>query len=171
MIFIAMIAANFLLNAVAAPNLHLPLSSKEEVAFLSRQQEDLLFIGKPPELLGAFDRSFEKNPDLKNPELYAFPEVQEIKMGKTLCQKITEIVFHAKKQENLKVGPPQLVASHTGKVCELTVQDSASYAKFREKRMIAGFIKTKAYALVFRIQKNSTTQIEEGAHAFWETLR
>lgn len=148
-----------------------PIQSKEEIKFMSKQENELLGAFKTDSFVGIIARIDEKSNDLTAVDLYAFKDTKKMSMDEALCKELLTKVYGPLDKITLKVKDIKIFMSHTGKTCEAQIDDPVKDTPVPERRAIVGFLKAKPYAIEFKLSKKSTPDDQDNARKFWETLR
>ena len=161
----------FLFSAVAVADSVAPVKSKEDLEFISKDAYPLLDITKSKDFVGIFVRQKESSEDLRKVDLYAFKNVQTMKMDQALCAKLVASMFGAVKDNPYKFSELVIFKAHTGNTCEAVVIDPDKGTRIPERRVILGFINLKPLALVFRFSQKTNPSLQQAPRDFWATLR
>lgn len=148
-----------------------PLKSKEDVEFVSATESPFLDFAKSQDFVGYLNRINETSKDLSRVDVYIPPPTTEIAMTKKVCEKILTNIFGPLKEGSLKYKGATLFNGHTGKTCAAQFDDLDKEALYPERYVVAGYIRTKPVAIVFRLSKKSTDTDTQNIKAFWSSLR
>lgn len=148
-----------------------PIQSKEEIQFTSKKEQFLLDFGQSKDFVGVMTRTYEKNSDLKNVDLYVFKDTTKISLDEELCKSFLEKIYGPLGKSHLQAKKIEIFVSHTGKTCEAILHDNDRTATFPEYRTYIGFIKAKPYGIVFRLTKKPNASIAQEMKKFWDSLR
>jgi hypothetical protein len=148
-----------------------PIQSKEEIKFISKEDNDLVGIFKTDAYIGTIGRVDEKAQDLSLVGLYAFKDGKKISMDESLCKEFLTKVYGPLEKITLHVKNITIYKSHTGNTCEAQVDDPDKKSIIPERRIILGFLKAKPYAIEFNLAKKSTPEVQENTRKFWDSLR
>lgn len=161
----------FLFSVAAGANPQAPVKSKEDLRFVGKDERPLIDLGKSKDFVGMFERPNESVADLRHVDLYAFKNLQAMKMDQALCAKLLDSMFGPAKDNPLKFSDLVIYKSHTGATCEAVVIDPDKGTRIPERRVILGFINLKPLALVFRFSQKTNPSLQQAPREFWATLR
>ena len=149
-----------------------PFNSKEEVDFLSKQNNELVSLTKTASFQGLITRLNERNGDLQSAEFYRFAPPTSSKVGERVCQDWLAKIFGPLKGNTLNVTYVGVFGSGTNQACEAVVTDPKDQkSKIPERRVILGFLKDQPAAIVFKLSKKSDAVVQENIRSFWQGLR
>jgi len=148
-----------------------PIQSKEEIKFISKNEETILGAFKTDPYIGTIGRIDEKREDLTAVDLYAFKDTKKLTMDKGLCKDLLKQIYGPLDKITLKVKTVSIFTSPTGKTCEAQIDDPVKNSQIPERRTIVGFIKAKPYAIEFNLAKKSDADTIENTRKFWNSLR
>ena len=161
----------FLLSASQVLAEIAPLKSKQDISFTAKTERKFLDLQKNEDFAGVITRNYETSRDLRLVDLYIFKDVAKISMDEDLCKQFLTKIYGPLDKITLKTRKIQIYSTKTGKACEAQLDDEDTQAKIPERRTIVGFINAKPYAIVFRLSKKSTPDVQEDIKKFWSDLR
>ena len=160
----------FNITALAKNSTSAPFTSSELIDFTAKGDQKLLDFAKTDDFSGVVTRNHEVG-DKKLVDVYEFKNIEAVPMNEAVCKKMLTRIFGDLDKISLKVSHIDIYTSHTGKTCDVQIDDADKEAKIPERRVIAGFLNAKPLALVFRLSKKSNNSDQESIHKFWDTPR
>lgn len=147
------------------------ITSKEDVEFIAKQDQKMLDLGKVDQFMGIFVRNSESQKDLRQVDLYIFPEEKETRINQAVCEKLLAKVFGSLKESSLKYQGTEVFQGRTGKTCLARMDDPDRSAKFPQRYVFFGAINLKIVGLVFKLSAPPRPDTKENMKSFWQSLR
>ncbi len=149
-----------------------PFVAKEEIDYVSREQNDLLGLNKVKEFRGVIWRAKDSPSLAKEIDVYYFKDLTALKSDQRLCSKIADRIFGPEKEITLKRTSMKMIPSASaGKICSLVVTDPGSQAMIKERHLMVKILHAKVYAFVVRFTKAAGPEEIQDARQFIEGLR
>lgn len=148
-----------------------PVTSKEDVEYIAKQDKKMLDLGKVDQFTGIFVRNAEPQKDLRQVDVYIFPEEKETKINPVVCEQLLGKIFGPLKESSLKYQGTELYQGRTGKTCLARLDDPDKSAKFPQRYVLLGVINMKIVGLVFKLSGPAKADAQENMKSFWQSLR
>ncbi len=149
-----------------------PFLAKEEIEYVSREQNHLLALNKVKEFMGVIWRAKDSPSLSKEIDVYYFKDLTALKSEKGLCSKIADRIFGPEKEITLKrTAILNIPSNSAGKICNLVLTDPGSQAMIKERYLMVKILHAKVYAFVVRFTKAAGPDEIQDARQFIEGLR
>lgn len=148
-----------------------PVTSKGDVEYIAKQDQKMLDLGKVDQFMGIFVRNAEPQKDLRQVDVYVFPEAKETKISPAVCEQLLGKIFGPLKESSLKYHGTELYQGRTGKTCLARLDDPDRSGKFPQRYVLLGVINLKIVGLVFKLAGPANAETQENMKSFWQSLR
>lgn len=140
----------------------IPLSSGEDLNFISAEENNLINLNKTKNFKGILIRSALSQQEGSQLDVYEF-ETDKYSVDKKLCTKVLELIYGPIKKISLQLSQQNLFAiTGSNSACEAILNDPDPQAVGKEHRFYAIILQNKLIGLEARFKKPATkTQIED----------
>ncbi len=169
-VYVIFFGSLFLVNFARASQA--PVLAKEEIEYISRQENELLALNKSKEFIGVMARLKVAETPAKHIEGYYFKDMKALKSDPHLCKVVAERIFGPEDGITLKkTAAESLPSASAVKICCVVMMDPGSHAIIKERHLFVKVLHAKVYAFVFRFPKVPSPEELQDAHHFIEGLR
>lgn len=149
-----------------------PVLTKEEVQFVSREENKFIAFDKVDEFIGVIERLKALKGPSKQIDLYQFKNMLALKSDNQLCSKVARRIFGPDKEISLKKTKSEIILSASaGHFCSVVMTDPDPKALIKERHLFVKVLHAKVFGFVFRFSKASTPGEIIDAQNFIEGLR
>ncbi len=149
-----------------------PVTAKEEIKFVSREENNLLALDKVDEFIGVIWRLQSAASPSKQIDLYQFKNFAALRSDGPLCLKVATRIFGPEKEITLKKTRSEIIPSiSAGHFCSLVMTDPDPQALIKERHLFVKVLHAKVFGFVFRFAKAPTPSEIKDAQNFIEGLR
>lgn len=162
----------FSIFAISAGLSHFPLSSKEEIKYVSKEESPLLALNKIDDFIGIIGREKISSSPEKQVDIYYLKNLKALKSDSALCSEGADLIFGPEKKVTLKRIKSELMASRSvTEICHLVMLDPGKPTEIKERHLFIKVLHAKVYAFVFRFSKTASMSEVQDAHRFIDDLR
>lgn len=150
------------LSSVSVASQKAPLSSTEEISFLSAQENSFIGLNKTKNFKGLLTRTGHSQEEGSQFDIYEF-ETNKYTMDEKLCTKVLELVYGPRGQITLKLIQKNLLTvTKSNNACEAVYVDPDPQAFFKEHRFYVIILQNKIIGLAANFKKPATkNQIDD----------
>ncbi len=148
------------------------VTAKEEIKFVSGDENNLLALDKVDDFMGVLLRLQAPASPTRQIDLYYFKNIAALKSESQLCIKAEIRIFGPEKEITLKKTRSEIIPSiSAGHFCSLVMTDPDPQALIKERHLFVKVLHAKVFGFVFRFAKAATPSEIKDAQNFIEGLR